>query len=251
MLERFPPLVRNSPRFDLDHLKRRVLEEAARGGDPFIFARGVVNMIAVEVNYSLSFEAGVLCFTGNRTNLLQWAHYAEQHQGLVLEFDESDPFFSYRLDGVPNERSLQLVDYDSPRQSLDLDCQDVTAPVYRKSKDWEYEDERRLLMPLIEGTKSKTPADGSLPIVLKQYPPSALTGVVLGYRMTGPEMYAVADFIASSPELEGNVRVEHAIPQDRSFGLDIIPLPPERTPAKCDRERMKMVFSPAACGAAQ
>lgn len=42
----------------------------------------------------LDFDAvGVLSFTEDYTSSLMWAHYADQHRGIVLEFDYDKPLF--------------------------------------------------------------------------------------------------------------------------------------------------------------
>ena len=52
------------------------------------FLNGVIDSI------QLDFDAvGVLSFTEDYTSPLMWAHYADQHRGIVLEFDHDKPLF--------------------------------------------------------------------------------------------------------------------------------------------------------------
>ncbi|WP_371381700.1 DUF2971 domain-containing protein [Sporomusa aerivorans] len=52
------------------------------------FLNGVMDFI------QLDFDAvGVLSFTEDYTSSLMWAHYADQHRGIVLEFDYDKPLF--------------------------------------------------------------------------------------------------------------------------------------------------------------
>lgn len=45
---------------------------------------------------------GVLCLTGNPKNFLMWAHYANGHRGMLIEFDPEDAFFTRRRSASDN-----------------------------------------------------------------------------------------------------------------------------------------------------
>lgn len=81
----------------------------------------------------------IVCFTENYLSLLMWAHYASGHQGFVVEFDVAAALFSPTYFGK--------VIYDAERP----DISNLPVPqvlLLTKSKEWEYESEHRLVMPV-------------------------------------------------------------------------------------------------------
>ena len=96
---------------------------------------------------------GVCCFSENPSSLLMWAHYAEGHNGFRLTFATN------RWDGFKNaakvvyQDSYPVIDvwslvYDSVRNGRhDPIANDLAGrvAVLRKSQEWEYEREWRLV----------------------------------------------------------------------------------------------------------
>jgi hypothetical protein len=89
-------------------------------------------------------EWGVLCFSRSWSNPLLWSHYADKHRGICLGFNIPD-------------RLIQEIKYASSRFSFELDAALGTRTSQKdfarrvlctKFKDWRYEDEVRLLVPL-------------------------------------------------------------------------------------------------------
>ncbi len=50
-------------------------------------------------------DLGILAFTEDHNNPLMWAHYADQHRGVVVEFDFAQPFFMDSLKVVDGRQS--------------------------------------------------------------------------------------------------------------------------------------------------
>ncbi len=116
---------------------------------------------------------GVLCFSTVNDNLLMWAHYADSHKGFVLEFDTEDEQFRRLGD-------LHPITYDTNRPVLDP-VKQITFDIYlRKSLDWQYEHEYRLVRPLQECEKRSLVA-GEFYFV--PMPRSCVKAVYLGTRM--------------------------------------------------------------------
>ncbi len=103
-----------------------------------------VEMSDKDVRSALQFEQsqiakskGLICFSENKYDPVQWAHYAENHKGVCLGFE------------VP-ERILKKVKYVSARLAKstlnDHDKQEKLLTT--KFKHWEYEEERRLLLDI-------------------------------------------------------------------------------------------------------
>ncbi|WP_068717150.1 DUF2971 domain-containing protein [Vibrio tritonius] len=92
-------------------------------------------------------EVGVISFTENYNNLLMWSHYANEHKGIVVEFDyeKLNYYFNYKLSMTDTiERVLYNRERYSPLQK-DVCVKDL---LLTKSDDWIYEKEHRILPKL-------------------------------------------------------------------------------------------------------
>lgn len=97
---------------------------------------------------------GILCLSDTPDNLLMWAHYANCHQGYVLEFDTDHEFFNQ---SVPNEKSGGILEYSGSPMPVRYTSERPSGPFFEKSMmelfltksiEWEYEREHRMIMPL-------------------------------------------------------------------------------------------------------
>jgi len=106
---------------------------------------------------------GIICLTEDLHNLLMWSHYADEHRGIVVEFDCSGQWLDYAppeesvSNWVVNEFTPVSVRYSGRRPGNDLDDEFIyeygnakfiknTALV--KSNDWIYEKEHRSIIQL-------------------------------------------------------------------------------------------------------
>lgn len=100
---------------------------------------------------------GFLCFTENMNNPVQWAHYADSHKGLCLEFE------------IP---SNLLVKIDYRKEPLSICSKDLyllkkeeeekfTTVTRSKYDHWKYEQERRMVIK-IESAKEIIRENGLL-----------------------------------------------------------------------------------------
>lgn len=90
-------------------------------------------------------QAGLLCFSRNWRNPVQWSHYADRHRGLCLGFDVADERIrpvSYRRHRTPFDPAL--LEDDGPAQAFmeELAC--------TKFSHWRYENEVRVFAALDE-----------------------------------------------------------------------------------------------------
>lgn len=84
---------------------------------------------------------GFLCLTHNYDNLLMWAHYADSHTGVCLEFDitmDLDTFYS----PLPVKYTQ-----DYPYYDYIYDKGGAVRAILHKSLDWSYEEEYRIIKP--------------------------------------------------------------------------------------------------------
>jgi len=102
-----------------------------------------------------------LFLTEDKENLLMWAHYASNHTGFIIEFDTNNNFF-HNIDkylfrvACDNKRPelnkdefasliVKLVGLMQENKKIPEDYFNKISYVFRKSLDWEYEKEWRLI----------------------------------------------------------------------------------------------------------
>lgn len=91
---------------------------------------------SIEAVYS---ETGIFCMSTKNDNLLMWAHYGDEHKGACIEFDVTKNLKVF----CP----IRKVQYNSDYRSYNyLNNQgEAFRSMEYKSRDWEYEDEYRVL----------------------------------------------------------------------------------------------------------
>jgi hypothetical protein len=104
----------------------------------------------------LSKTKGILCFSKNWNNPVQWGHYADKHKGLCLGFD------------VPDHR-LSKVDYVEERLAHNgkIDESLMLKFLATKFSHWRYEEEYRAFLSLDEEIDGLYYADFSDDLILK------------------------------------------------------------------------------------
>ena len=125
---------------------------------------------------------GLLSLTSVNDDLLMWAHYADEHRGVCLEFDTAaDEHLIGAAMPVRYQQDYPVLDYfnSNPFEA-------GYAIVLTKSVAWSYEQEWRTLKPDLGRTKAL-------------FPPEALTGIVLGARMEYQRRRAILDLADSLP----------------------------------------------------
>lgn len=157
-------------------------------------------------------HVGILSLSETISQPLLWAHYADSHRGLALEFDSQHPFFSRRRTEKDELYHLRKVVYanrtTAGRTLLNLTAEDL---LLTKTPEWSYEQEWRMLVPLSDATQVVSVADDT--IHLFALPPSAITAVVLGAR--------------SSAELRHRVAASLPVPQTQHINLQVASLDPD------------------------
>lgn len=173
----------------------------------------------------------ILSLSGTNSNPLMWSHYASSHTGCVLGFDSTSPFFE------PGERmasgGLRRVGYSNERFIVPAIGLEGLSPeeqmrandgmFFRKSVDWSYEHEYRILGN--PGLADKTiDVPGGFPIHLYSFPPEAVQEVVLGYKMTNLKR---EEIVATCERLYPHAAIYQAIPDNRTFSMIILPAKPD------------------------
>jgi len=110
-------------------------------------------------------RVGILCVSEVCDEILMWAHYADAHRGVCLQFNAQDPFLS----------NAQPISYQSERPKVNPVVQThdemLDKAMLTKSSHWAYEREWRL-MQYKNGSGAYT------------LPSPALTGIILGAQIS-------------------------------------------------------------------
>ncbi len=146
---------------------------------------------------------GILSLTEDPAHPLMWSHYASQHFGVVVEVDESHPWFNQKIANSDDFRHLVKVAYvrdPLPHTWKQLNAKEV---LYTKSSEWAYEREWRMIRPLKEGTEV---SPGKICFDVS---PEAVRSITFGCRTTPALEKEIRDFVASNPALR-HVRFKRA-----------------------------------------
>lgn len=89
-------------------------------------------------------DTGIISFTESYNNLLMWSHYADEHKGIVVEFDHHilNAHFNKKL-GLTS--SLERVFYNRERHEILPRDTSPKRNLLTKSDDWIYEKEHRII----------------------------------------------------------------------------------------------------------
>jgi Protein of unknown function (DUF2971) len=137
---------------------------------------------------------GILSLSKINNSLLMWAHYAQAHQGVVIELDEDHPFFS-KLEDSEYSGKVE-VNYSSQRPGFPLDFgldHEVNKHIaelfgrvlyFTKSIEWMYEAEVRCMRVLFNATPSGYIDEKGFDIHLFDLPSDCVRGILFGCRIS-------------------------------------------------------------------
>lgn len=139
-------------------------------------------------------KVGILSLSESADHPLLWAHYADSHKGLAIEFDVQHEYFDRRRSDKDELYHLRQVKYaersSMGRTLFDLDGDDLLAT---KNLSWSHEREWRMLAPL-DAAESSREINGEA-VYLFSVPALAITGVVLGARVADKVVDEVAELL--------------------------------------------------------
>jgi hypothetical protein len=135
---------------NLSH-RRLKIAELMELNDPFEFfganlSEPNLRRAFSEMKKKMAQNSGIICFSRNWQNPVQWSHYADKHHGLCLGFD------------IPKSR-LGAVNYSPERFRIDVNKlaniqsispETATALLFTKYSHWRYEQEMRTFVTLEE-----------------------------------------------------------------------------------------------------
>jgi hypothetical protein len=124
-------------------------------------------------------EFGVLSLTSDPLNVLMWAHYGNNHQGICIGFDMEHSFFSQAGIGQTTNKcnnlfNLLKVEYNNERPNYNnyTDCEYAEKAFTSKFKHWSYEEEYRLIRKLPSNSK----------ILIQNAPNDVIKEIYLGIK---------------------------------------------------------------------
>ncbi|MNG55956.1 hypothetical protein D3C79_140280 [compost metagenome] len=138
----------------------------------------------------------VLCLTEKPDNILMWGHYAASHTGFALELDTGHKFFNQRRSEKDEHGYLRKVIYQENIEVIDpteIKGFDVKHFIV-KSKDWQYEQEWRMLLP--EGLAAKKVENSNIVYDLFDIPAEAIKSLIIGCRASGEFENALKNLIS-------------------------------------------------------
>lgn len=142
-------------------------------------------------------SVGYYCMTTNPDNLLMWAHYADSHRGVCVKFDI--------LKDLDSFLSPVQVKYDTHYMDFDVLSGILLNVLRRKSPEWKYEDEYRII---------KTDHQG-----LWKIKPDCLVEIIFGCRTSEEDKNEIKMIAATSGFT--NVKFSEARMKRDSYGLEI------------------------------
>lgn len=172
-------------------------------------------------------KVGILSLSAVEKNLLMWAHYADSHTGMLIEFDQNHFFFNAanRTDAEFDFGMLTKVVYskDRPKDHVEKTSLLEIIPMLKtKSVEWIEEQEWRVYQLLENRDEEKI--IGIETAYLFKVPPDCIKRVVVGCNMDYPNRKRVVDAIKKNPKL-ADIKLEESVLNLDLFSLEYQPLP--------------------------
>lgn len=158
---------------------------------------------------------GILSLTKKNDNLLMWAHYANEHKGFVVEFDRKNKFFESKEKDNFIYKGIQKVTYSSVREYNFLVDNSWDEILLTKSKEWEYENEYRIIRRLLESDERK----GN--VFLFKFSKNLIKSIYCGCNMEDGNKQEIIKIIKEDKELN-HIKVFEMKTSDKYYKLDPI-----------------------------
>lgn len=173
-----------------------------------------------EIHSMIPRHIGALCMTRKDRHPLLWAHYADEHRGAVVEYDESAPCFNRKRSADDDFGSFRAVTYSRERPQLRHDSEENIGEILMltKAAEWAYEDEVRMLWPLAACDKM---IDGSIHLVF--VPPAAVVSVTLGCRASVGLVTDIQNLLQGGSGTE-HIAIRKAVLDAEKFALNYVPI---------------------------
>ncbi|AWJ82833.1 hypothetical protein TSH58p_04450 [Azospirillum sp. TSH58] len=167
----------------------------------------------------LNQHIGVLSLTTEPENLLMWAHYAGNHQGMVIEFDGLSHFFNRKRSENDECYHLREVNYSKERPRRNFIDIDVSILLLTKSVEWGYEKELRVMAPLCDADKVIKGAECD--IHLFSFDPKCVSSIIFGARTATSVVGSITEWVRGSQDYT-HVRIKKSVLDRDRFAVQIM-----------------------------
>jgi hypothetical protein len=150
---------------------------------------------------------GILSLASRRDHPLMWSHYAREHQGFVIQFADSHPWFDRRRSSEDEFYHVRDVQYRDPipqRALTDMSGEDLLLV---KGSEWSYEAERRMAAPLECADRIVEVRNGRLHLF--QLPAEVVAAVAIGARASDSLVAELSELCRGRSDLS-HIRMERA-----------------------------------------
>lgn len=185
-----------------DKLKQEIVHGLIEKGKLIALVRNALHESLETTNE----KVGILCLSETCEDILMWSHYADGHQGIVLEFD-----FTVLSSTA---QKVNKVDYTDkyPTVADWLAALEQKIPMgdlflFRKAEDWRYEKEWRCVINISDENR------------IRKYPKQMLTGIILGCRTSEGNRDRIKMWLDAN---KMNTKIYQAIKHDEKFALQIV-----------------------------
>lgn len=153
--------------------------------------------------------AGLICLSETRRSAAMWAHYTNNHTGVCLEFEVTfDHVFKVEYKCKKMFKGITLETYDSY-----MNINNIQETLRIKAKDWKYEQEHRMLIPLDNPLIIKENDLYFMPFQQKKDNTFKLKRIWVGYRFG----LGISNIINDVKDYRGKVEVIQTRPAFKSF----------------------------------
>lgn len=195
-------LERLAPRFLSVHAPATAQAATEIIRSPFYDYIPALERLLIAAAQEISSKVGLFCLSRRYASLPMWAHYARNAAGLVVEFRNLQNVFAGDDTGVLAQPIA--VSYERERAGMTFDPQSHQSLFFSKFKDWSYEKEVRVVLPLADCRRERVES-GS--IHLYDLPADCIARVILGWNMRPEEVAAVRNLVK---EISPDVGVSYA-----------------------------------------
>lgn len=184
--------LKHSQKEKYDYLEKKLKEEFSKinNENPGGFRTKFFNEALENINKKI----GVLSLSRRWDSTLMWSHYSNSHKGFCIGFNAKESFFQdYRAMSNSNKIFLPVI-YNNNRVKVPATKGEKIDPnvLLTKSKNWEYEEEERLLVLLNNADK----VINSLPynIYLIKVPHIMIREIIAGANINEENLLILKNF---------------------------------------------------------
>jgi hypothetical protein len=138
--------------------------------------------VAAQVIQAMQRDLVVLSLSAVNDDPRLWGLYADSQAGIAIGFDSDDAFLG-RILKVQYVSERPRISVSRAFESKDEQRRVAAAMISTKGRQWEYEQEYRVVRAAQEADQTQDIDGRGFPVYLFGFPPSAISEVIIGNRM--------------------------------------------------------------------